>query len=265
MDDKRYEVEQSSSDVPGKEDAGRSSLEPREELLVDPARVNYSEEPAAGGNGDEPAQGFLELVYGVLFEPVKTLKKAAFRPPLTYALLLVTILGLAGVVMWLLTISRIMNQPADPFAMGNLISITRPVMILGAITVFLWGYIKWFSYSAFISLAAEMLGGTGRARSVAAIAGLSLAPTILMIPAQILNYYLNSALFIFVVFLAVWIWVIVLMVTGIREVHGLSTGRTLLVVISPALVLAVFACLLLAGMVAVALGMYKGMVVPGYF
>jgi hypothetical protein len=265
MNDNTYEAGQNSSDtVSSSEEAGRSRLEAQEKP-VDPVCLNYAGGQAFENGRDEPAQGFLELVYGVLFEPVKTFKKAARRPPLSMAILLVTILGLAGVLMWLLTVSRVINQTTGPLIAGQFFSATRPVLVLGAVTMFLWGYIKWFGYSAFISLAAEMTGGTGRGRDVAAIVGLSLIPTILMIPAQLLNYYLSSSAFIVIVILVVWIWVTALMVIGVREVHGLSTGRTLLVVLSPVLILAVFAGLLLAAMVAVAMSMYTVMDLPGNF
>lgn len=217
------------------------------------------------GDEDEPALGFLEIIYGILFEPVKTLKRVAQRPPLTFALLLVTILGVAGVIMWLITISRVLNQAGGPSVVGNFSLAARPLLALGAVIIFLWSYIKWFSYSAFISLAAEMLGGVGRARGVAAAVGLSLIPTILIIPVQLLNYYLASTAFLLIIVLLVWIWVTVLMVIGIREVHSLSTSRALLAVLSPILVLVVFAGLLLAGLVAVAMSIYSGMSLPGYF
>ncbi|TEB04203.1 Yip1 domain protein [Pelotomaculum schinkii] len=264
MNDNTYKIDQNSSgEASSSGGADRSGLEPQEKPSCAPC-FNNTEDPNVGCDEDEPVQSFLELVYGVLFEPVKTLKKAARRPPLANALLLVTILGLAGVLMWLLTISRVLNQAAEPSAMVPLPS-TAPLLVLGAVLIFLWGYIKWFSYSAFISLAAEMLGGLGSARNVAAVVGLSLIPTILMIPAQMLNYYLASAAFICTTILVVWIWVAALMVIGVREVHRLSTGRALLAVLSPVLVLAVFTGLLLAGLVAVAVSIFSGMNLPGYF
>lgn len=265
MNDNTYESDQNSSSAASSTDgADRSGLEPQEKPACAPCLNNAGESTFRHG-ADEPAQGFLELVYGVLFEPVKTLQRAAQRPPLFFALLLVTILGLVGVLMWLLTISSVLNQAVDPSAMALFSSSARPVLALGAILIFLWGYIKWFSYSAFISLAAEMLGGVGRARNVAAIVGLSLIPTILIIPVQMLNYYLASTAFILIMVLVVWIWVTVLMVIGIREVHGLSTGRTLLAVLSPVFVLVAFMCLLFAGLVAVTVAMFSGMNLPGYF
>lgn len=241
-----------------------SGLEQQEKTSYEPCLNNAGEQTFVNGE-DEPAQNFLELIYGVLFEPVKTLKRAAQKPPLVFALILVTILGLAGVFMWLVSFSRALNQTAGLSPMVLSSPSAKPLMGLAAVVIFLWGYIKWFSYSAFISLAAEMLGGVGKARNVAAIVGLSLIPTILIIPIQMLNYYLASAALVFITVLVVWIWVTTLMVIGVREVHGLSTGRTLLAVLSPVLVLVVFAGLVLAGLVAVAVSMYTGMNLPGYF
>lgn len=264
MNDNTYEIEQKSSETASINGFADTGMEPQEKLSGEPG-FNNAGEPTFLNGDDEPAQGFLELIYGVLFEPVKTLKRAARKPPLVYALLLVVILGLAGVLMWLVTISSALNQTAGPSAVSLFSPSARPLITLGAIIIFLWGFIKWFSYSAFISLAAEMLGGVGRARNVAAVVGLSLIPTILIIPVQMLNYYLASAAFLFITVLVVWVWVTALMVIGVREVHGLSTGRTLLAVLSPVLALVLFMGLVLGGLVAVAVNMYTGMHLPGYF
>ncbi|HBC91705.1 MAG TPA: hypothetical protein DCZ10_02050 [Pelotomaculum sp.] len=264
MYDNTYKFEQNSSgEASGADGADRNGLEPQEKPSGAPC-FNNTEGPNIGGDEDESVQSFLELVYGVLFEPVKTLQKAARRPPLANALLLVTILGLAGMLMWLLTVSRVLTQAAESPAMVPLPS-TAPLMVFGAVLIFLWGYIKWFSYSAFISLAAEMLGGLGSARKVAAVVGLSLIPTIFMVPVQMLNYYLASAALLGTTVLVVWIWVAALMVIGVREVHRLSTGRALLAVLSPVLVLVMFTGLLLAGLAAVAVSIFSGMNLPGYF
>ena len=265
MNDNTYENGQNSSGaLNGTDGTERSMPEPQEKTSCVPS-LNNAEEPTFNNGEGEPAQGFLELVYGILFEPVKTLKRAAQRPPLVNALVLVTIVGLAGVLMWLLTISIILDQAAGPSSSGSFPVSARPLLVLGAVLIFLWSYIKWFGYSAFISLVAEMLGGMGRARNVAAIVGLSLIPTILIIPVQVLNQYFNSPVFIIITILALWTWVTVLMVIGIREVHALSTGRALLAVLSPVLVLVVFICLLAAGLVAVAVTMFSGINLPGYF
>jgi len=261
MNDNMYDLDQNSLGTPSSTGgADRSGLELQEKPSCEPCFTNGGVS-TSGNNEDEPALGFLELVYGVLFEPVKTLKRVAQHPPLVVALLLVTILGLAGMAMWLLTISRVLNQSAAPAAMDQ----ARSLLVLGSVLIFLWGYIKWFSYSAFISLAAEMLGGVGKARGVAAAVGLSLIPTILIIPVQLLNFYLASTAFLLISVLVVWLWVTVLMVIGVREVHGFSTRRSLLAVLSPVLALAVFLSLLLAGLVAVAVTMFSGMIMPGYF
>jgi hypothetical protein len=262
MNDNMYDNDQTSSHTASSTGDDKGGLEPQENPSCTPC---LTDDVGSTGGKDEPAQGFLEIVYGILFEPVKTLKRAAQRPPLAFALLLVTILSLAGVLMWLITISRMLNDSSGPSVMGHFSSPARSLLVLSAVIIFLWSYIKWFSYSAFISLAAEILGGVGKARGVAAAVGLSLIPTILIIPAQILNYYLASTAFLLISVLLVWAWVTVLMVIGVREVHGFSTGRAVLAVLSPMFVLVVFTGLLLAGLVAEAVSMYSGMNLPGYF
>ncbi|MGI6492431.1 MAG: YIP1 family protein [Peptococcaceae bacterium] len=204
------------------------------------------------------APGFLELVYGMLFEPGKTLHSVAQRPSLTIALALVTALTLAGVLIWLLTVSQAIDQLAGSAAEGFFPAAVKPVLALGAVLMFIWGYIKWLGYSALVSLTAELLGGVGRSRDVAAIAGLALIPTILLIPAQLLNLYLDAALLMLISVPVVWVWVAVLLVMGVKESHRLSTGRALVAVISPVILLLVLLGLMITGLAVAAVSMFSG-------
>lgn len=209
------------------------------------------------------APGFLELVYGILFEPGKTLHRVAQRPSFNIALALVTALSLAGVLLWLLIVSQAMGQLADSVAWSFFPDAVKPILALGAVIMFLLGYVKWLGYSALVSLAAELLGGVGRGRDVAAMAGLALIPTILLIPAQFLNLYLGAEVFMLIGVPVVWVWVAVLLVMGVKESHRLSTGRALLAVISPVIILMVLLGLMITGLVTAAV-MFSGYL-PGNF
>jgi len=221
-------------------------------------------------DANEPSLVFLELVYGVLFEPGKTMKKVAARPPLGLTALVVTIISLIGAVMGLLTVSKVLNQSLHAMAMEQFLPGLRAMAPLGAVFGLLWGYVKWFGHSAIIHLAAELLGGRGSARGVFAAVGLAWLPAIFMIPIQFLNYWLGTGklavtILVGLAGLAVGIWSIILMVIGLREVHGLSTGRSVLVVFSPILALLMLGILMIITLVAIAASMPDRMHLPGYF
>lgn len=227
-------------------------------------------EPVGLPEENEPSPGFLELVYGVLFEPGKTMREVAARPPLGRIALVVTIISLLSAVMGLLTVSKVLNQSLNAMAMEQFLPGLRAMAPLGAVFGLLWGYVKWFGYSAIFHLAAELLGGRGSARGVFAAVGLSWLPAIFMIPIQFLSYWLGTGklavtILVGLAGLAVGIWSIILMVIGLREVHGLSTGRSVLVVFSPILALLVLGILMIITLVVIAASIPNGMHLPGYF
>ncbi len=212
--------------------------------------------PADAGQegGEERFPGFLELVYGVFFEPRPTMQKVARKPPLGQAVLLVTILNILGTGAWLVTAARFLEQELDAASLGFFAPSLQALLPLGAVAVFLWGYFRWFAFSAFLSLAAEILGGLGRARGVMAVTGLAGLPEVLLIPVQLLTLgagpeSLAGNIFSRLAGLVVAIWIIVLNIIGVREVHSLSTDRSLLAVLSPGMALLAFLLLLLAALV----------------
>ena len=102
----------------------------------------------------------------------------------------------------------------------------------------------------------------------ARLAGL---PAILLIPVQFLAYQFGgqsapAAALAGLAGLAVWMWGIVLLVIGLKQVHGLSTGRSLLVIFSPYLALGLLLAILLAAVIIFAASLPLGLGhFPGYF
>lgn len=188
-----------------------------------------------GVDGGEP-QGFLEIVYGVLFEPVKTMRRAADNPPLVTALVIVTILSLLGTLMAMLTFSRILSQSFNGAVLSG------ALVPVGAFISLVFSYVKWFGYSAVLHLVADLLGGKGAVRGVFTAVGLAVLPNILLFPFQFIGYLyglgnLAVTVLLLLAGLAVEIWSSVVLVIGIREVYRLSTGRSVLVFFIPFLAL----------------------------
>jgi len=216
--------------------------------------------PAAG----QPP-GLLESVYGVLFEPGKTMRKIVDKPPLGLAALIVAFLSVLGSLMGILIFLRMLGPNAVPGR--HLLPFLVAVFLFAGV---LWGFLKWFIYSAILHLAAELLGGRGRAAGVFAVAGLSGMPTVFLIPVQFLCYWFGAgntaaAVPAMLAALAVAVWSAVILVIGLKQTHGLSTGRSVFVVFSPLIAFFAIAVLTVAVLVALAVSMPSRMSLPGYF
>jgi hypothetical protein len=219
--------------------------------------------------GIVPAPGFLEIVYGVLFEPVRTMKKVAENPPLTAALLTFTIISLLGAVMGLLAFSKFLSQGYDA-GIDQLLPGAQVLMPVGLFIGLIFSYIKWFCYSAIINLVAELLGGRGSARGVFAAFGLAGLPLILIIPFQFMAYWYGTGVFavtavLMLAWLVLGIWSGIIFVIGIREVHALSTGRSVLVLLIPCMALVLLLVLSVIGLVALLSAFTLNTNIPGYF
>ncbi len=240
----------------------------------------YSESESAGENGQhseagndwKTSPGFLELVYGTLFEPDKTMAGVALHPPLMQTLLVVTVVGVVGALMGFLTASQVMvlglsGTVADKYLPFPAI---RSLAMLGAISGLLWGYVKWFGYSAVIHLAADLFGGRGRARGVFAVVGLAGLPFIFMIPFQLLTYWFGPekfavGLLVLLAGLGLFLWSVLILVIGLKHVHGFTTGRSVLVIATPFLTVLVLALLVVVGITVVVISLTAGTRIPGYF
>ncbi|MDF9407609.1 YIP1 family protein [Pelotomaculum isophthalicicum JI] len=236
----------------------------REDGEVTDINLEFEQSP---GGGEPRRQDFLELVYGVLFDPLRTLEAVAKKPPVALAFLIFTVICILDVTMGLLTVSRAMTAGLYNNDLENFLSSFRALAPLGAVFGLFWGYLKWFGYSAFIHLAAELLGGKGVATGVLVVVGLAGMPSIFMVPVNLLSLWLGTGGLIIIALagLATVVWSVVLLVIGLKQVHGLTAGRSFLVVVSPFLLLLVLFIIIIAALVAVAASMPFGMHNPVYF
>jgi len=227
--------------------------------------INPEPDPSPGGGNLRP--DFLELVYGVLFDPVETMGIVAKRPPVGLVFLVFTILSVSGVTVGLLAASQALTTGLYDAGLKHFLPVSRTLIPLGVIFGLFWVYLKWFGYSAFIHLVAELLGGRGAATGVFAVVGLAGLPAVFMVPVNLLSYWLGTGGLIIIVLagLATGIWSAVLLVIGLKQVHGLTTGRSVLVVLSPFLTLLALAIIMIAALVAVAASLPAGMRNPGFF
>jgi len=212
----------------------------------------------------------LELVYGVLFDPTATMKKVALQLPVGLTVLIVTIITLIVTSMGIFTFTRITGGVSPMYGMGHLMTVIQSVIPLIIIFGLLFGYLKWFVFSSVLHLTAEFLGGNGQARGVFIVAGLAGLPSIFIVPFQFLTLLLGSRsiavpLLMGLAGFGILIWGAVILVIGLAQVHHLSTGRAVLVVLIPAMVIFVLIIVLVAAMISIIFSMANYMSLPGYY
>lgn len=190
--------------------------------------------------------GFLDLIYGVLFNPSRTFSRIVDRPPLGSVFLIYTLVNGASLLMGILTFSGFTMESTVSLS-GQVLDAVRGMVPAFAFAALIFQYLKWLFYSPVLHLLAEFFGGTGGAKSVFAVYGLAGLPGLLLIPVQLLVFLIGPqrppATILMTIFgLGVLIWSIILLSIGIREAHGFSTGRAAAVVFAPA---AIFAAVLI--------------------
>ncbi|MEW6697816.1 MAG: Yip1 family protein [Bacillota bacterium] len=233
----------------------------QEELPKDgPDNLNITQEPSAPAEqaagirmeeaSSQPPLKAYEIIYGVLFDPVQTMKRVAQNPPLGTTLIIVILLSLAGLLTSLYThaqggpanLGLEMGLPLDhAMYFSEALRAAAPVLsILGA----LFYFIKWFFFSALLHLLADFYGGRGKARTVFVVYGLAGLPEVFLIPLGVLATLFSPSAATGITTLGsliVLIWGVTLLTIGLREAHRLSTGRALAVIFTPVLAIIVVA------------------------
>ncbi|TYO96529.1 Yip1 family protein [Desulfallas thermosapovorans] len=192
-------------------------------------------------NNHQDKNNILEIFYGVLFEPARTFAGFAQNPPIGAIVILFVALNLAEALTAIFTTPVYLNRVDLRDLPWGSAGTAQTIMSFAAVAGFLFSVIKWFFMAGLLHLLAALYGGTGRAKSVWAVYGAAALPAVFMIPVQIAAGLLDTGgLFGFtsgLVTLGLYVWGVVLLITGLREVHGFSTGRAVLTVFTPALVL----------------------------
>lgn len=206
---------------------------------------------------EQPVLKYYEIIYGVLFDPVKTMQRVVNNPPLGSTLVIMILLALAGLLTSLYTSahggpSNLGLEMGLPLKQAKMFSealrVAAPVLaILGS----LFYFIKWFFYSALLHLLADFFGGRGRARTVFVVYGLAGLPEVFLIPLNVLTTLLIPSLAAVVSTigsLGVLIWGIILLTIGLREAHQFSTGRALAVIFTPVVAVGVLILVSMIGL-----------------
>jgi hypothetical protein len=195
----------------------------------------------------ESPPGFLDLIYGVFFEPRSTFRRLSANPPLGLAVIIFTLVNLAGALAGGLMGYHLSMQAVPPYMGMHWLTPVAPMM---AVAGLIFQYIKWVVVSALLYLTASLLGGQARASGVLTITALAALPGLLMIPVDVLLYLFNVrgtglTAVAAVLGLAVFLWGVVLVVLGLMEMYRFSAGRAVLVVLLPPAVIVLSGIVLL--------------------
>lgn len=202
--------------------------------------------------------GFLELIYRVLFEPVKTFRRIAGNVPTGRVVLIfstVKVLSMVVFVMGGMYSQSIFPGPFDGGSGQAMIKMMKAMLPVLAILGVFYEFTKWFLYSGLLYFLSELFGGRGKALGVLATTGLASLPILVFMPFQILlvafgGIELSGSVSI-LIGLATMVWGFILVVLGLRETQQISTGRAVAVALTPAAVAVMLLILLFVLILAV--------------
>ncbi len=175
---------------------------------------------------DSPAKppsglDFMDLVYGIFFTPRKTIRQVVDNPPFSQALVVFFIVNILSTILMAVSLgntlsSRVFSKAPAAFIVAGLVI----------------GFFDWFVVTGIFHLLAEFFGGRSRGLALFTLVALANLPRLLNVPVALISFTPARALGV-LLSLAITGWVAVLYVIAISEVHGLSTGQSVAVVLLP--------------------------------
>ncbi|MCW2277502.1 Yip1 family protein [Heliophilum fasciatum] len=195
--------------------------------------------PAADGGVAEPVMTtnnwpWSDYLYYVLVAPVRALRQAARQKPLGLAVAVVLTIAMIALA------AQILLGPPEAGFMGRPMnsSTWRALVTLAGTGAIIIGLGGWIMAAAFFNLAGELLRGRPNAKGLLTALGLAQLPNLFQIPLQAIDATVGlpqgvESLLVTVLSL----WVALLQIIAVREALALSTGRALLIVCVPLLLI----------------------------
>lgn len=176
---------------------------------------------------------FLELLYGIVFQPGQTLEKVANEVPLLYSFIILFGVTFINLMVTYLTMNPRGTIPGEIGIVSSVFEQFWPLFAtIGISLILVLTLVRWYIGAGILHLTAEFLGGKGRAISIFAVLGCIPLPTIFVAPLAVLLYALNIQSG-YMISLPFGIWVFVLMIIGLRSAYGFSTARALATIMVP--------------------------------
>lgn len=211
--------------------------------------------------GEMKRQGFFDLIYGILFNPVTTFRNVSEAPPFGQAAAVFFLLAFSnGVVGLFVFRSTLADAPGL-----NTTSLAPVLTGLSAFFLFftlVFAGLRWFLYGSLLHLLAELWGGKGTPKGTLAVYALAGLPGVFLVPVQLVLTLLGiseitTAVLSVLAGLVILAWGVVLLILGLREIHNFSSGAAVLTVLTPVAVI-----LILTGIFITALFVLAGALIP---
>lgn len=169
----------------------------------------------------------LGIIYQLFTNPVKCMQRLSNTEASFYVALIIILSGISIAISDFILIGA--NSPS---IIKSFLPFYLFISVIGLAGI-------WFISGAIFHPVAEWLNGQGKASVLLTALGLSLAPNMLTVPIVLISQICGSlSLFVYLFFkLLIFIWVIELQFISIREVHRISTFKTLLVFGSPSIII----------------------------
>jgi hypothetical protein len=173
-----------------------------------------------GGEG----VGLLEAIYGVMFQPVATLRQLGGRGRFRWGLLIFALILLFDQVVVTATMEGPYWEAVVGVSAGSLFIALYPIL-MGIV----------FAAVAVLHACAVLLGGKGHFRGFFAATAFAALPMVFLSLLSFWEYIGGSSpnLVITVLSLLISLWILVLQTLAIRESHSVSTGKAILIVFLP--------------------------------
>ena len=164
---------------------------------------------------------FLENIYGILFEPQKTIEKIIDTQPVWQAFSIIAALSLA---------SAILGQKIGFAGVYDFIFFFGNVA-----AIFISSLIIWFSLAGFFEITARIFGDENNFKKLLSLMGFALLPWILTAPLILIKINLPLIIISIILEILVWIWSIILVFLSVKQLYKLSIKKTLLFFAMPVL------------------------------
>jgi hypothetical protein len=179
----------------------------------------------------------LELFSGIFFQPRQTMERLAREQPLGSSVLLYLIIALLNSVVSLAF--------WDPSRLGLPSNLSREFlnalprfMSYGVILSLIFALFTFLIMGAVFHLVAELMGGRGSVISLLSALGFASLPSLLNVPVTVIVGFTGLPIGGLLTFLFA-VWVIVLQVFAVQAVYKLTTGKSVLMVLTPIIALMV--------------------------
>ncbi|MFO7967006.1 MAG: Yip1 family protein [Archaeoglobaceae archaeon] len=200
--------------------------------------------------GDRQMMDLLDDIYGTLFSPVSTFKRMIEeRTSIAFAVIVVLVgsvcSGAGSVLIQSTLISSIGTYPGfEAYQLQSMISPTAS-LVLGVVG----GVLGWVIIAGVLHLVAKALGGRGTFEGMLLLMGFATLPNIFQAPAGLIAFFsggLSGLMIFFGLMALLGLWILALNVIAIREAQGFTTGKAIVTLILPIVILVILALVLTA-------------------